>query len=29
VPSDLSRLLNALGLVTVDTLLALAFIDQL
>jgi disulfide bond formation protein DsbB len=29
VPSDLSRLLNALGLVAVDTLLALAFIDQL
>jgi disulfide bond formation protein DsbB len=29
VPSDLSRLLNALGLVAIDTLLALAFIDQL
>jgi disulfide bond formation protein DsbB len=29
VPSDLSRLLNALGLVVVDTLLVLAFIDQL
>ena len=27
--SDLSRLLNALGLIAVDTLLALAFIDQL
>jgi disulfide bond formation protein DsbB len=29
VPSDLSRLLNALGLIAVDTVLALAFIDQL
>lgn len=29
MPSDLSRLLNALGLVAIDTLLALAFIDQL
>jgi disulfide bond formation protein DsbB len=29
VPSDLSRLLNALGLVAVDTVLALAFVDQL
>ena len=29
LPSDLSRLLNALGLVAIDTLLALAFIDQL
>jgi disulfide bond formation protein DsbB len=29
VPSDLSRLLNALGLVAIDTVLALAFIDQL
>jgi disulfide bond formation protein DsbB len=29
VPSDLSRLLNALGLVAIDTLLVLAFIDQL
>ena len=29
MPSDLSRILNALGLVAVDTLLALAFIDQL
>jgi disulfide bond formation protein DsbB len=29
VPSDLSRLLNALGLVAVDTVLILAFIDQL
>lgn len=29
MPSDLSRLLNALGLVAIDTLLVLAFIDQL
>jgi disulfide bond formation protein DsbB len=29
VPADLSRLLNALGLIAVDTVLALAFIDQL
>lgn len=29
MPSDLSRLLNALGLIAVDTVLALAFIDQL
>jgi disulfide bond formation protein DsbB len=29
VPSDLSRLLNALGLIAVDTVLILAFIDQL
>jgi disulfide bond formation protein DsbB len=29
VPSDLSRLLNALGLIAVDTVLALAFVDQL
>jgi disulfide bond formation protein DsbB len=29
VPSDLSRLLNALGLIAVDTVLVLAFIDQL
>jgi disulfide bond formation protein DsbB len=29
VPGDLSRLLNALGLIAVDTVLALAFIDQL
>ena len=29
MPSDLSRLLNALGLVAVDTVLVLAFIDQL
>jgi disulfide bond formation protein DsbB len=29
VPSDLSRLLNALGLIAIDTVLALAFIDQL
>ena len=29
MPSDLSRLLNALGLIAIDTLLALAFIDQL
>jgi len=29
VPSDLSKLLNALGLIAVDTLLVLAFIDQL
>jgi disulfide bond formation protein DsbB len=29
VPSDLSKLLNALGLIAVDTVLALAFIDQL
>ena len=29
MPGDLSRLLNALGLIAVDTVLALAFIDQL
>ncbi len=29
MPTDLSRLLNALGLIAVDTVLALAFIDQL
>jgi disulfide bond formation protein DsbB len=29
VPSDLSRLLNALGLIAVDTVLVLAFVDQL
>jgi len=29
VPGDLSRLLNALGLIAVDTVLALAFVDQL
>jgi len=29
VPADLSRLLNALGLVAVDTVLVLAFADQL
>jgi disulfide bond formation protein DsbB len=29
VPADLSRLLNALGLIAIDTVLALAFIDQL
>ena len=29
MPGDLSRLLNALGLIVVDTVLALAFIDQL
>jgi len=29
VPGDLSRLLNALGLIAIDTVLALAFIDQL
>ena len=29
MPSDLSRLLNALGLIAVDTVLVLAFIDQL
>lgn len=29
MPSDLSRLLNALGLLAVDTVLVLAFIDQL
>lgn len=29
MPSDLSRLLNALGLIAVDTVLLLAFIDQL
>jgi disulfide bond formation protein DsbB len=29
VPADLSRLLNALGLIAVDTVLALAFVDQL
>lgn len=29
MPADLSRLLNALGLIAVDTVLALAFIDQL
>ena len=29
MPSDLSRLLNALGLVAIDTVLALALIDQL
>ena len=28
MPSDVSRLLNALGLVAIDTLLVLAFIDQ-
>lgn len=28
MPSDLSRLLNALGLIAVDTVLALAFVDQ-
>ncbi|HEX2448257.1 MAG TPA: disulfide bond formation protein B [Methyloceanibacter sp.] len=29
MPGDLSRLLNALGLIAVDTVLALAFVDQL
>lgn len=29
MPGDLSRLLNALGLIAVDTVLALAFIDQI
>ena len=29
MPGDLSRLLNALGLILVDTVLALAFVDQL
>jgi disulfide bond formation protein DsbB len=29
LPGDLSRLLNALGLILVDTVLALAFVDQL
>jgi disulfide bond formation protein DsbB len=29
VPGDLSRLLNALGLIAVDTVLLLAFVDQL
>lgn len=29
MPSDLSRLLNALGLIAVDTVLVLAFFDQL
>ena len=29
VPGDLSRLLNALGLIAVDTLLVIAFVDQL
>ena len=29
MPSDLSRLLNALGLIAVDTVLILAFVDQL
>lgn len=29
MPGDLSRLLNALGLIAVDTVLALAFFDQL
>jgi disulfide bond formation protein DsbB len=29
VPADLSRLLNALGLIAIDTVLALAFVDQL
>lgn len=29
MPSDLSRLLNALGLIAVDTVLVLAFLDQL
>lgn len=29
MPSDLSRLLNALGLIAVDTVLVLAFVDQL
>jgi disulfide bond formation protein DsbB len=29
VPTDLTRLLNALGLIAVDTVLALAFVDQL
>jgi disulfide bond formation protein DsbB len=29
VPGDFSRLLNALGLIVVDTVLALAFVDQL
>jgi disulfide bond formation protein DsbB len=29
VPSDLSRLVNALGLIAVDTVLVLAFVDQL
>ena len=28
MPSDLSRLLNALGLIAVDTVLVLAFVDQ-
>jgi disulfide bond formation protein DsbB len=29
VPTDLTRLLNALGLIAVDTVLVLAFVDQL
>ena len=29
MPSDLSRLVNALGLIAVDTVLVLAFVDQL
>jgi disulfide bond formation protein DsbB len=29
VPADISRLLNALGLIAIDTVLALAFIDQI
>lgn len=29
MPADLSRLLNALGLIAVDTVLVLAFVDQL